>query len=129
MGVPLTRRERWIDQVLLRSDGPLLVLAFVLAWFLIATPAAAKAWSESAQFLYRIVTCTAVVAGILTLRWRRPVGFVVTFAAYVVLAASQVFSSSAMWLALAGLLMIVSIFIAEAMSRVRETSPENETHR
>lgn len=128
MGVPLTRQERWIDQVLFCSDGPLLVLAFVLAWFLIATPAAAK-WSESAQLLYRIVSCTAVVAGILTLRWRRPVGFVVTFAAYVVLAASQVFSSSAMCLALAGLLMIVSIFIAEAMSRVRKTSPENETHR
>lgn len=118
MCVPLTRRERWIDRVLLWSDGLLLVLAFLLAWFLIATPAATKAWPIATQLLHRIVTCTGIVGGILTLRWQRPVGFIVTFLGYGLLAASQVFSSGVMLLAFAGLLMIAGIFIAEAMSRL-----------
>jgi hypothetical protein len=125
MGVPLTRRERWIAQTLFWSDWILLLLAFLLAWFLIGTPAAAKPWSVAAQLVYRVVVCSAVVAGILTLRWWRPVGFVVTFTAYLVLAASQGFSSKAMWLASAGFLTIASIFITEAMSRFWKTSGEH----
>ncbi len=38
-------------------------------------------------------------------------------------------TSGAMWLAVAGLLVIGSVFFAEAMSRFRKTSEENETDR
>ena len=124
MGVPLTGRERWIAQTLFWSDWILLLLAFLLTWFLIGTPAAAERWSVAALLVYRVVVCSALVAGILTLRWRRPVGFVVTFAAYGVLAASQVFGSKAMWLAFAGFLTIAGMFITEAMSRFRRTSAQ-----
>jgi hypothetical protein len=127
MGEPLTDREPWTYRILVWSDWLLLMLAFLLAWFLIGTPAVTKAWPVAAQFLYRVAACTTVVAGILTLRWRPPVGFVITFAAYGLVAAEQVFSSNAMWLALAGLLVIGSVFFAEAMSRFRKTSGENET--
>jgi hypothetical protein len=122
MGEPLTDREPWTYRILVWSDWLLLLLAFLLAWFLIGTPAVTKGWPAAPQLLYRVVVCTAAVAGILTLRWRPPVGFIVTFAGYALVAASQVFSSTAMWLALAGFLMIASIFITEAMSRFRKAS-------
>ena len=119
MSLSLTREERRFDRILLWSDVVLFGLAFVLAWLVTGIPEAVKAWPANAQLPYHALTCAAITAGLLTFRWWRPVGFVITFMAYGLIAASQVVKSGGVWLGLAGVAIIGGILIVGTSRRLR----------
>ncbi len=120
MSLSLTREERRADRITLWSDSVLLALAFVFAWLVTGIPEAVKAWPANAQLPYHALSCAAITAGVLTFRWWRPVGFMITFMAYGLIAASQVAKSGGVWLGLAGVAIIGSILIVSATRRLRE---------
>jgi CHASE2 domain-containing sensor protein len=119
MSMSLTHEERRADQLNLWSDVVLFGLTFVLAWFVTGRPQAVRAWPTVAQFLYHALTCAAIVAGLLTLRSQRPVGFMITFMAYGLIAASQVLKSGGVWLGLAAVAIIAGMLIADTSQRFR----------
>jgi hypothetical protein len=56
---------------------------------------------------------------VITFSWWRPVGFVITFMAYGLIAASQVVKSGGVWLGLAGVAIIGGILIVGASRLLR----------
>jgi len=127
MTLSLTREELRFDRIILWSDAILLGLGFVFAWFVTGIPEAVKTWPANAQLPYHALSCAAITAGLPTFRWWRPVGFMITLMAYVLIAASQVVKSGGVWLGLAGVAIIGGILIVGASLRLREPQPDRGT--